>query len=131
MWYTTSFDWKLLFDKDITVKQAKILNWISDLSQSEKRELDMPDWYCQWVVDFDWDWIIWDWWEKFYDYVERLEAIINTYMKPWWINLNWQLRWSWEEVSDTWIITVKNNEIKVQELWVPEWVCPHCWESLE
>lgn len=131
MWYTTSFDWKLLFDKDITVKQAKILNWIEDLSQDEKRMLDMPDWYCQWVVSLDWDWIIWDWWEKFYYYVERLEAIIDTYMKPWWINLNWQLRWSWNEVSDTWIITVKNNEIKVQELWVPEWVCPHCWESLE
>ncbi len=131
MWYTTDFEWKLLLDKDITVKQMNAINTISDLSSAEKKRAWMPDWYCQRVVSDDWSSLWRDWGEKFYDYVERLESIVKNYMDPWWIKLNWSLRRSWEEVSDNWLITVKDNVIKAQELWVLPWVCPHCWERID
>lgn len=71
-----------------------------------------PGLWCQWVPGDKGNSIKWDGNEKFYNYTEWLEYLINQYLIPWGYTLNGKVEWQGEEKDDIGIIEVKNNEVK-------------------
>lgn len=70
-----------------------------------------PGLWCQWVPNNDRVTIEWDGNEKFYNYLEWLEYIIEKVLEPRGYKLNGLVSWQGEEASDFGQIKVKNNEI--------------------
>lgn len=71
-----------------------------------------PGLWCQWVpIDGA---LVWDGNEKFYNYVEWLQYIIDNFLKPWGVTLNGEVEWKGEDSGDMGKIIVKNNEITVK-----------------
>jgi hypothetical protein len=75
---------------------------------------DQPSLWCQWVPTDDGKYIVWDEGEKFYDYVEWLEYIIEHFIKRWGYILNGSVYWNGEDHGDIGTITVNDNEVMVQ-----------------
>lgn len=77
-----------------------------------------PGLWCQWIVEFDedgaWTIIKWDGGEKFYEYVEWLEYIIDNFLKPWGRKLSGEVEWMGEDRGDFGIIVVKDNDVAVK-----------------
>lgn len=74
-----------------------------------------PCLWCQWIVrDDDTRTIIeWDGNEKFYNYVEWLEYIIENFLNPWGRTLNGKVCWTGEDSGDLGKIVVKDNVVTV------------------
>jgi len=73
-----------------------------------------PGLWLQWVVDDDHQTIRWDENEKFYDYVEWIEYIINRILKPRGYKVNGIVYWEGEDgIRDTGEIEIKDNEVMV------------------
>ena len=72
-----------------------------------------PSLWLQWVVTKDRLHIKWDNGDKFYNYVDWIEYIINKILKPRGYALNGKVRWKGEEEEDIGRIYVTNNKIKV------------------
>lgn len=73
-----------------------------------------PGLWCQWTPTSDGTAIVWDGGEKFYDYVEWLEYIIQHFLAPWGYKLNGKVAWSGEESEDRGMIVVSNNVVVAQ-----------------
>ncbi len=54
--------------------------------------------------------------EKFYDYVEWMQYLINHFIGPWGYFLNGRIKWQGEETGDTGMIEVADNVITVTTL---------------
>ena len=94
-----------------------------------------PGLWCQWVPTEDCSGIMWDGSEKFYNYVEWLEYIVQNFLIPWGRKLNGEVSWSGEDVEDVGVIVVKDNNIKVHyDAGLVKdnntRVCPHCGAEL-
>jgi hypothetical protein len=72
-----------------------------------------PGLWCQWCPTEDGEGIEWDGVEKFYDYTEWLEYLINHFLKVWGYTLNGEVEWSGESGGDVGKIYVKNNVVKI------------------
>lgn len=72
-----------------------------------------PGLWCQWRPTSDGTGIEWDGMEKFYNYVEWLEYIINSILAPRGYVLNGSVEWRGEESGDCGTITVENNKVSV------------------
>ncbi|TAG98267.1 MAG: hypothetical protein EAZ09_22610 [Oscillatoriales cyanobacterium] len=70
-----------------------------------------PGLWCKWIPTADGGGIKWNGAEKFYDYVEWLQYIINNFLKPWGYVLNGEVNWQGEREEDTGMILVTNNVI--------------------
>lgn len=72
-----------------------------------------PDRDCQWYIndegELDWEG------ENFYDYVEWLQYLIDTFFQPSGYKLNGKVKWQGEDWEDRGIITIKDNEMHVKE----------------
>jgi hypothetical protein len=68
-----------------------------------------PSLWCHWIPTKDGNAIEWDEGEKFYDYIEWIQYIIDHFLKPWGIVLNGVVDWFGEERSDVGTITIQNN----------------------
>ena len=68
-----------------------------------------PGLNMQWVPNADGTSIEWDEGEKFCEYIEWLEYIIENFLTPWGYVLNGKVSWYGEENSDQGVIHVKNN----------------------
>lgn len=73
-----------------------------------------PSLWCQWIPTNDGDGIVWDGGEKFYEYVEWLEYIIEMYLKPWGYTLNGEVEWFGEDPDDRGKILVDNNLVSTK-----------------
>ena len=73
-----------------------------------------PGLWCQWVIGGDNDELMWDEGEKFYNYVEWLEYMIDNFFNPFGYVLNGDVTWDGEESDDTGIIHVENNVVDVE-----------------
>lgn len=73
-----------------------------------------PGLWCQWVPTEDGNEIEWDGGEKFYDYVEWLEYLIEKILAPRGYTLNGTVFWQGEEDSDRGKIVVTNNVVKTK-----------------
>jgi hypothetical protein len=56
--------------------------YLLDFNNQDHRNYDMPGYYCQWMPTSDGTAIEWDECEKFYDSVEWMQYIIDTFLKP-------------------------------------------------
>ena len=68
-----------------------------------------PGLWLQWIVMSDRRTIEWDGGEKFYDYVEWLQYIIDKILEPKGYVVNGEVFYSGEEVRDNGTIVVKDN----------------------
>jgi hypothetical protein len=75
---------------------------------------NQPGLWCQWTPNEDGDAIEWDCGEKFYNYVEWLDYIVEHFLKPWGYTLNGEVEWQGEDSYDLGKIVVTDNEIDVK-----------------
>jgi hypothetical protein len=68
-----------------------------------------PGLWCQWVPSGDGKGIEWDGSEKFYNYTEWLEYIVQNFLGPWGYKLNGEVNWYGEDPSDVGILVVEDN----------------------
>lgn len=88
-------------------------NNIIDCNKPPKTQ---PSLWCQWHIQPDHQTIVWDGNEKFYNYVEWIEYLIERILKPRGYKVAGQVKWQGEDIDDRGIITIVNNEIEVEEL---------------
>lgn len=78
-----------------------------------------PGLWCQWELVHDQDcdeWFIqWDGGEKFYNYIEWLEYIIEKVLKPEGLVLQGEITWQGEDRSDMGKIEVSSNVIRIRK----------------
>jgi hypothetical protein len=72
-----------------------------------------PGSYCYWCPTEDGEGIEWNGHEKFYDYTEWLEYLINHFLKVWGYTLNGEVEWSGQSDDDVGKIYVKNNVVLI------------------
>lgn len=72
-----------------------------------------PGLWCQWIPNQEGTAIEWGGGEKFYDYSEWLQYLIQNFLKPWRYTINGKVSWRGEDYSDKGSIVVKNNSITV------------------
>jgi hypothetical protein len=73
-----------------------------------------PGLWCQWVIGDNNDELMWDEGEKFYDYVEWLEYMIDNFFAPLGYVLNGDISWEGEESDDVGVIHVEDNIVDVE-----------------
>ncbi len=70
-----------------------------------------PGLWCDWVLTEDGKYLQWNGGEKFYNYVEWLEYLINNFFVKWGIELNGEVYWYGEDKDDLGKIEVENNKV--------------------
>lgn len=73
-----------------------------------------PGLWCQWVPNGDGSAIVWDDGEKFYDYVEWIEYLVEHFLKPWGYVLNGKVKWYGESDNDRGLIEIIDNVVKTK-----------------
>lgn len=113
MGYTTEFIGKFKLNKQLTLDDNL---WLQDFSAEDHRnDEDVPGYYCQWIPSDDGWAIEWDENEKFNNYIEWLEWLIERFFAPKGYILNGQVRWEGEENDDIGLLVVANNKIMVKK----------------
>ncbi len=75
-----------------------------------------PGLWCGWQPNEAGTAIVWDGGEKFYDYVEWLEYLIERFLEPWGYVLNGRMDWQGEEDDDRGVILVRENQVEPRRL---------------
>jgi len=70
-----------------------------------------PGLWCQWIPTDDGSELVWNGGEKFYNYVEWLDYLIDKILAPRGYTLNGECQWFGEERDDVGVIIVKNNVV--------------------
>lgn len=83
-----------------------------------------PGLWCQWVVNDAGTELAWDESEKFYNYIDWLAYLIDSFFKPWGIKLNGEVDWQGAEDDDAGTILVKDNDIVIRQCENPSAVAP-------
>ena len=143
MGYTTQFEGSFNIDKEVDKETYKLLKGIADTRRIKRAGLDkkygvegefyfkdektgvvnynepprtQPSLYCQWIIQEDRKTIIWDDGEKFYNYVEWIEYLINSILQPRGYTVNGLVIWQGEDMMDRGLISVKNNIVITKDL---------------
>jgi hypothetical protein len=74
-----------------------------------------PGLWCRWVPTEDRTGIEWNQREKFYDYAEWLEYLIEHFLRLWGYTLNGQVWWRGEEFDDVGTLVVEDNVVSKHE----------------
>lgn len=74
-----------------------------------------PGLWCQWTPTEDRQGIEWDGGEKFYNYVEWMEYLIEAVLKPRGYVVNGQVEWYGEDPDDRGRIDVGNNVVTTKQ----------------
>lgn len=112
MGYTTNFEGR--FNMSETAS-AEVIIKLRQLEGADGREMDDPDapgTYCQWQITRDCSGIEWDGGEKFYDYVEWLQYIIDKILAPSGIHLTGSVAYFGEEVTDNGMLIIKDGKVE-------------------
>lgn len=117
MGYQTDFRGQLDFDKELDHEQVSQLKEFNETRHGGNTQPypGMPGFWCQWVPTEDAKGLEWDGGEKFYEYVEWLEYLIEHFVEPWGLKLNGEIEWRGEEWDDKGTIVVVNNEVTTKE----------------
>lgn len=73
-----------------------------------------PGLWCQWIPTDDGSELVWDGGEKFYNYVEWLQYLIDKILAPRGYSLNGECEWFGEDSGDFGKIVVENNIVRVK-----------------
>lgn len=74
-----------------------------------------PGLWCHWIPTEDREGIEWNGAEKFYDYVEWIEYIIEYFLDSWGYKLNGVVHWKGKDPSDIGTIFITDNKVEVIE----------------
>lgn len=74
-----------------------------------------PGLWCQWTPTEDKQGLVWDEGEKFYDYVEWMEYLIEKILKPRGYVVNGQVTWQGEDSDDKGMIDIRANVVHRRE----------------
>jgi hypothetical protein len=86
----------------------------SDILDYNGPPASQPGLWCQWTPTGDGTAIIWDEGEKFYDYVEWAEYLLEHFLTPWGYRVNGAVEWFGEDRGDIGRILIVNNAVTVQ-----------------
>lgn len=113
MGYTTDFDGQFTLDR---LPPAEVIVRLRELEGYDGREAtedsEMPDGYNQWQLTKDCLHIEWDGGEKFYDYEEWLQYLIDYVLKPAGISLTGSVGYSGEDVKDNGSLVIENGVVR-------------------
>ncbi len=113
MGYTTTFTGQFDLDKQLTLDDYNFLKHLGeDYADSEEGQ---PDAYCQWVPTEDGKGIAWNQGEKFYEYKEWLQWIIDKVLAPKGYILSGFVAYQGEEVGDSGSLIVKDGKVSRDE----------------
>ncbi len=117
MGYQTDFIGSFEFEKELTAGQVKELQDFNNERHGGNTEAfeGMPGFWCQWTASDDGKFLEWDGGEKFYNYIEWLEYLLEHFIVPWGNKLNGEVQWEGEESGDLGKIKVVNNTVTVYE----------------
>lgn len=73
-----------------------------------------PGLWCKWEVSKDGTTISWNGCEKFYDYVEWIQYLIDNFLTLWGYTLNGSILWQGEEIQDRGEIVIKDNVVNIR-----------------
>jgi hypothetical protein len=73
-----------------------------------------PSLWCHWLLQDDNKTIEWDGGEKFYEYIEWMEYLIKTILKPRGYSVSGEVKWFGQEREDAGIINVNKNRIQIR-----------------
>lgn len=76
---------------------------------------DQPSLWCDWTPNEFGNAIEWNGGEKFYNYVEWIEYMIEKFFKPWGYKLNGEVFWFGENPDDRGKIIIEYNEVLVKK----------------
>ena len=68
-----------------------------------------PGLWCQWTLDENTNSLVWDEEDKFYEYIEWMDYLVNLLSENY--VLNGLIKWEGEDPSDTGTISVNNNQV--------------------
>ena len=74
-----------------------------------------PGLWCQWIINEKENCLEWDGGEKFYNYEEWLEYLIDNFFEPLGYVLNGDIEWQGEEYADLGTIHVVDNLVTTEE----------------
>ena len=115
MGYSTDFDGSFDINPSLTYEQQQ---WLITFSQERHEDRDLPGIWCQWIpkeihendmYKHSRSELVWDGHEKFYNYVEWLQYLIDNFFNPRSMTLNGIVKWQGEHMGDRGKIVVVNN----------------------
>jgi hypothetical protein len=119
MGYTTQFSGKFALTPPLKLSQYSLLKKIEENDSREWKGIaklkDLPAppaYHCDWAVSEDGDTLSWNGNEKFYDYVEWLQWMIDNFFSKWGVTVDGTVHYQGDEIGDHGKITIKNNVIK-------------------
>jgi hypothetical protein len=86
----------------------------NDVIDNNRPPSDQPSLWCLWVPTNDNMGLMWNGGEKFHDYIEWLEYLIDNFLKPWGYVLNGEVKWFGEGRGDAGIIVAKKNVVSTK-----------------
>jgi hypothetical protein len=84
-----------------------------DVIDYNKPPAGQPGLWCQWIINNNGE-LEWDGGEKFYNYEEWLDYLIDNFFEPLGYVLNGDIEWQGEESDDFGIIHVVDNMVDMQ-----------------
>jgi hypothetical protein len=118
MGYTTDFYGSFKLDRPLDIETFNLINDLQEVRHEGPTKIPNVGIWCDWAPNKDGTEIEWTGAEKFYDYVEWLEYIVNTFLAPKGYILNGEVEYQGEDRSDMGMIVVKDNVItrKIAEI---------------
>lgn len=112
MGYTTRLKGQFHFDKMPHGTVLAAIGALDGVSGRTDGAKGMPDSYCQWTLTKDFSGIHWDGGEKFYDYVEWAQWIIDKILTPANIALYGEIEFFGEDSSDIGKLVIADGKVK-------------------
>jgi hypothetical protein len=82
-----------------------------DVVDDNKPPEGQPGLWCKWVPTKDGRHIEWNGNEKFYEYTDWIEYIVEHFLQPWGYVLNGAVKWRGENFDDMGVILVIENHV--------------------
>jgi len=112
MGYSTEFLGKFIISPAL---KNDHINFLQDFAGTLHSQDSEPGQWCQWVPSEDGVYLEWDYGEKFYDYVEWLNYIVEKFLIPWGYKLNGTVECIGDRYNDRSLIVVVDNEVVVKK----------------
>lgn len=116
MGYTTDFYGKFKLSRKLSDEEFKILTDFSEERHGGniQHDSEYPGFWCGWAPTDDRKHLAWNGSEKFYNYVEWLELIIDKFFERWGVLLNGNVRWTGEDKKDKGVISINDSIVTIK-----------------
>lgn len=110
-WAKFTFNGSLGIDGEYFVRKDDIENFGQDRDATivdyDTPPSTQPGLWCHWIIKDNC--LMWNGAEKFYDYIEWLQYLLDNFLSPY--IANGEISWQGEDAEDNGIISVSNNVI--------------------